>query len=326
MLMVAAPPVIPLMLHQHADEAAIATLRRAALWQAEGAGMADLRALDLQLEAHLHGLRHAGAAGWQVALALAQDAPEAESLTALAYLACAEDVAARLNALAARRQDDDDSAEAMAAGFCWHGPTYAAGLLPWLHGPGWAPVTKALRQMLGQDVRSPNPALTAALARPMAAWSGMAADPAAGWAGASAQVPALAALLDDPAQTEAATTALRRILGQPPEALRPLPNAAPLPDPFGAPPPAPPGPLSAWLQAWWQAQPRWPMDARLILGGPATATRLRRKAATGLLSDYAWLRALAQHDHGLTDLAPPSAPYPLLAAGFLALQPKGDPR
>ena len=328
----ASPAVIPLLVQQHADEAAIATLRRAALWQAEGATMADLRALDLQLEAHLHGLRHAGATGWHMALAQAEEAPEA--LTALAFLACAEDLQPRLAALAARIAPE--GAEAVAAGFCWHGPGYAAGLLPWLSGAGpvwgavWAPVTTALRQMLGHRAPPPDPALAVALARPMADWATAPADPAAGWAGASwagaaAQVPALAALLDDPAQAQTATEALRRILGQPPEALLPLPDRAPLPDPYGAPPPPAPAPLSHRLAAWWQAHPGWPPDARLVLGGPATPARLRRKAATGFLRDYPWLCAVLRHDHGATDLAPPSAPYPLISKGFSPPAQQGDP-
>ena len=324
----AAPAVIPLLVQQHADEAAIATLRRAALWQAEEATMADLRALDLQLEAHLHGLRHAGATGWHMALALAQDMETPESLTALAFLACAEDLQPRLAALAALIRPD--SAEAVAAGFCWHGPGYAAGLLPWLSGAGpvWVPVIASLRQMLGHRPPPPDPAqdpaLAAALARPMADWATAPADPAAGWAGAAAQVPALAALLEDPAQAAAATEALRRILGQSPEALLPLPDRAPLPDPYGAPPPPAPAPLSHRLAAWWQAQPGWPPDSRLVLGGPASPARLRRKAASGFLRDYPWLCALARHDHGITDMAPPSAPYPLISKGFSPPTTQGD--
>lgn len=320
-----APAVIPLLVQQHADEAAIATLRRAALWQAEEATMADLRALDLQLEAHLHGLRHAGATGWHMALALAQDMESPESLTALAFLACAEDLQPRLAALAALMPPE--GAVAVAAGFCWHGPGYAAGLLPWLSGAGasWAPVTAALRQMLGQQAPVTDPALAAALARPMADWATSSADPAAGWAGAAAQVPKLAALLEDPAQAPAATEALRRILGQTPEALLPLPDRAPLPDPYGAAPPPAPAPLPQRLAAWWQAQPGWPPEARLLLGGPASPARLRRKAASGLLRDYPWLCALARHDHGITDLAPPAAPYPLLAKGFSPTIPVTPP-
>lgn len=327
----AAPAVIPLLVQQHADEAAIATLRRAALWQAEEATMADLRALDLQLEAHLHGLRHAGATGWHMALALAQDMETPESLTALAFLACAKDLQPRLAALAALMPPE--GAEAVAAGFCWHGPGYAAGLLPWLSGAGavWVPVIASLGQMLGHRPPPPDPAqdpaLAGALARPMADWATAPADPAAGWAGAAAQVPALAALLEDPAQSPAATEALRRILGQPPETLLPLPDRAPLPDPYGTPPPPTPATLSHRLAAWWQAQPGWPPEARLVLGGPASPARLRRKAASGLLRDYPWLCALARHDHGITDLAPPAAPYPLLAKGFFPTIPvtQGDP-
>lgn len=318
----ASPAVIPLLVQQHADEAAIATLRRAALWQAEGATMADLRALDLQLEAHLHGLRHAGATGWRMAQAQAEEAPEA--LTALAFLACAEDLQPRLAALAALIRTD--GAEAVAAGFCWHGPGYAAGLLPWLSGAGpvWGPVIAALRQMLGHHAPPQDRGLAAALARPMADWAAAPADPAAGWAGAAAQVPALATLLDDPAQAPTAAEALRRILGQPPEALLPLPDRAPLPDPYGTPPPPPPAALSHRLATWWQAQPGWPPDARLVLGGPASPARLRRKAASGFLRDYPWLCALARHDHGITDMAPPSAPYPLISKVFSPPTTQGD--
>ncbi|HRK42616.1 MAG TPA: hypothetical protein PLH11_06225, partial [Gemmobacter sp.] len=95
---------------------------------------------------------------------------------------------------------------------------------------------------------------------------------------------------------------------------------------YGAAPPPPAARLSQRLAAWWQAHPGWPPEARLILGGPATPARLRRKAASGLLRDYPWLCMLAHHDHGITGLAPQSAPYPLMLKSFSSSsETQGDP-
>jgi uncharacterized protein (TIGR02270 family) len=64
-----AAPIIPQIVGQHAEEAAFLWLLRAAAVDAPHYDLKDLARLDGRVEAHLDGLRVAGAPGWEIALA-----------------------------------------------------------------------------------------------------------------------------------------------------------------------------------------------------------------------------------------------------------------
>ncbi|MEM9319511.1 MAG: TIGR02270 family protein [Pseudomonadota bacterium] len=103
-----AGPPIQLMLDQHAEDAAILWIQRDLAVEAPQFNRAFLWRLDERLEAHLDGLRVAGRAGWETALAQFEAAPEPGevfTLTALAFGAGSARGIATVLEILANKQD-----------------------------------------------------------------------------------------------------------------------------------------------------------------------------------------------------------------------------
>ncbi|HZN62453.1 MAG TPA: TIGR02270 family protein [Planctomycetota bacterium] len=92
-------PVIPLVIEQHAEEAAFLWLNRSDATGEPHYSLADLAKLDGRVEAHLDGLRIAGEEGWKLCRdALGADEPTGEVFAA-AVLAFESGVADRIDAV-----------------------------------------------------------------------------------------------------------------------------------------------------------------------------------------------------------------------------------
>lgn len=112
-------PIAPVV-EQHAEEAAFLWLTRANAVGAPHYSLADLAKLDDRVEAHLDGLRVAGATGWELALQQLEH-PEAGEFFAATVLAVESRERARLERVFDRIADSDPA----------RGAASALGWIPW---------------------------------------------------------------------------------------------------------------------------------------------------------------------------------------------------
>src|SRR5262245_4412657 len=116
---------LPAILSQHADEAAFLGLLRDAAVDQPNYALRHLQRFDSRIEAHLDGLRLAGAGGAAAVLAAAREFPEFGELFALAFMAFERSDTALIDEalrLAAPSDDEPGKHRAVIAALGWLEP------------------------------------------------------------------------------------------------------------------------------------------------------------------------------------------------------------
>lgn len=218
---------------QHAEDAAFLWTQRERATTQPHYSLRDLTRLDERVEAHLHGLRIAGDAGWEACRELlAGEAPGAAF--ALGALAFGGSDAARVDAALAAELSPEGARHGFAAALGWLEATQAA---PWLHAllSSTAPTHRAIALVgFALHRQDPGPALATATGdvdRTVRALSYR----TAGELRRSDLQPALRVHLEDPDEVARFWAAWSLVLlGDPagmPQLIRAIREASPLADP-----------------------------------------------------------------------------------------------
>jgi len=329
-------PHIPLIVEVHAEDAAILWLQRDRAVDAPNFSRRFLSRLDERLEAHLDGLRVAGKAGWDIAKAAFEAAPEPGEAFMCAVLAFeGRDPAAIATVLEAVAADGSGRLRrAVASGLGWIEPGRLRGLVqPLLDDP--RPAVRALGLAASSVHRgAPREQLARLLHDPAPEVRGEAAK----LAGVMGRVELLAQILADPGTTEEEAFLCARaavLLGDRGSALAALRAVASQPGPrqraalelFGL--AAPPDTVRHWLATLGAAGQPLAVQAAGLIGLPDLVPWLIEKMGDAKLAraagqSLALITGVDLDDSDLSRPPPddlPEAPNDDPADGRVALDP-----